>query len=143
MRAAAERPKANTERLPEYSNAALPGVQARLLAAQPIYPEFEKVKLAWSLAKMRERLGTDNPLVQQILGKESPEHMAARLIDGGKLNDPTVRKALCGTAARKRSTEERRSVHQAGAGDRSPSARAIRKQLEDEVGFWWCRKIRS
>jgi len=94
VRAAAEREKPNTERLPEYAEANLPQAKARLLSPAPIYNDFEKVKLTFSLTKMREYLSPGNPQVMQVLGKESPQQVATRLIDGTKLGDIAVRQAL-------------------------------------------------
>lgn len=94
LRGAEERQKPDGERLREFAEAGLPAVQARLLADVPVYPNYEKVKLGWSLTKLRERLGTDHPFVQQILGKKSPQKLAAEIVEGSKLADPKVRKAL-------------------------------------------------
>ena len=94
VRAAAEREKADGERLPEFADARLPQVQAGLLSPAPIYNDFEKMKLTFSLTKMREYLTPSNPQVMQVLGKDSPEDVAAHLIDGTKLGDVAVRKAL-------------------------------------------------
>lgn len=94
LRAAAERQKADGERLREFAEAGLPAVQARLLADVPVYPNYEKVKLGWSLTKLRERLGADHPFVKQLLGKKSPNKLAAEIVEGSKLADPNVRKLL-------------------------------------------------
>lgn len=94
VRGTAEREKPDAERLREFSQVALPGVQAGLLADTPLYPEFEQLKLSWSLSKLREKLGVDNPIVKRILGKESPESLAKNIIAHSKLGDTNVRKQL-------------------------------------------------
>ncbi len=94
VRAAIEREKPNTERLAEYADARLPLVEKRLLDAAPTYPWLEELSLRFWLSKTRELLTTDNPDVQALLGKESPEDMAARLVKGAQLADPAVRKQL-------------------------------------------------
>jgi hypothetical protein len=94
VRGAAERGKPNAERLREFTESRLPSVTQRLFSTAPVYPEYEKVKLAWSLTKLREHLGSTDPFVKQVLGKESPEALAKRLIDGTKLGDAAARKAL-------------------------------------------------
>jgi hypothetical protein len=94
VRGAQEHPKASSERLPEYGDARLPQVENALLAERPTYPELDEVQLGWWLAKTREILTVDDPRVGQLLGKESPEQLAARLARGTKLGDPAVRKAL-------------------------------------------------
>ncbi|MEQ1440180.1 S46 family peptidase [Fontimonas sp. SYSU GA230001] len=94
VRAAEERTRPNAERLPEYQDAALPRLQQTLFSEAPIYPEFEKTKLAWSLSKLRERLGPDDPLVKLVLGADAPESLAAKLVDGTKLSDVAERRRL-------------------------------------------------
>ena len=94
VRAAAERGKPNAERLPGYSDSALPLVQKRLLDEKPIYPWLDQLMMEWSLSKSREYLGADDPQTRLLLGKESPEGLAERLVTGTRLADPAVRKAL-------------------------------------------------
>ncbi|WP_331345277.1 S46 family peptidase [Cellvibrio sp. UBA7661] len=94
VRGAEERNKPDHERLREFSNASLPAVQAGLLAESPLYSDFETMKLAWSLSKLREKLGVDNPVVKHILGKESPEALAKRIVSHSKLSDAALRKQL-------------------------------------------------
>ncbi|WP_394270684.1 S46 family peptidase [Qipengyuania sp.] len=92
--AAQERAKPNTERLPGYTDSALPLVQKRLLDERPVYPWLDELTLAWSLSKAREYLGVDDPDSKLLLGQESPEQLAERLVGGSRLADPAVRKAL-------------------------------------------------
>ena len=94
VRAAAERGKPNAERLPGYTDSALPLVQKRVLDERPIYPWLDQLVMEWSLSKAREYLGADDPQTKLLLGKESPEGLAARLVGGTRLADPAVRKAL-------------------------------------------------
>jgi hypothetical protein len=94
VRAATERAKPNAERLPGYSDSALPLVEKKLLDERPIYPWLDQLTMEWSLSKSREYLGADDPQTKLLLGKESPEGLAARLVAGTKLADPAVRKAL-------------------------------------------------
>lgn len=94
VRAAQERAKPNAERLAEFTEARLPLVEKRLLDARPVDLPLEELYLAFWLSKTREYLTTDDPASQLILGKESPEAMAARLAAGSRLADPAVREAL-------------------------------------------------
>ncbi len=94
VRGAAERAKPDGQRLREFAEARLPAVRAGLLAKAPLYPHYEKVKLGWSLAKLREKLGVDHPFVRSVLGKQSPEALAAAIVDGSKLGDTKLREAL-------------------------------------------------
>lgn len=94
VRAAEERTKPNADRLPGYSNSALPLLEKQVLDAKPIHPWLDELNLEWSLSKAREYLGADDPDTKLLLAKESPEALAARLVAGTKLADPAYRKAL-------------------------------------------------
>ncbi len=94
VRAAAERTKPNAERLPGYSDSALPLLEKRLLDQRPIYPWLDELMMEWSLSKAREYLGADHPQTRLLLGRESPEQLADRLVRGTRLASPAARKAL-------------------------------------------------
>ena len=94
VRAAQERDKPSAERLPEYADSRLAAVQSGLFAERPVYPSLEQVRLEWWLSKTREWLTVDDPRVRGLLGQESPEGLSARLVEGTKLADPAVRRAL-------------------------------------------------
>jgi len=94
VRAGEERTKPNGDRLPGYTESALPLLEKQVLDAHPVYPWLEKLILEWSLSKGREYLGADDPDTKLLLGKESPEALAARLVAGTKLADQAYRKAL-------------------------------------------------
>lgn len=92
--AAQERAKPNAQRLPGYTDSALPLTEKRVLDERPIYPWLDEMMMNWSLSKAREYLGVDDPDSKLLLGKESPEALAERLVTGTKLADPAVRKQL-------------------------------------------------
>lgn len=94
VRGAQERAKPSDQRLPEFADSRLTGVQSGLFAERPTYPELEQIRLEWWLSKTREWLTVDSPYARTLLGKESPEALSARLITGTKLADPAVRRAL-------------------------------------------------
>jgi hypothetical protein len=94
VRAAEERTKPNGERLPGYSDSALPLLEKQVLDAKPITPWLDRLELEWSLSKAREFLGPDDPDTKLMLGKESPEGLARRLVAGTRLADPAYRRAL-------------------------------------------------
>ncbi|MEG3154391.1 S46 family peptidase [Sphingomonas sp. RB1R13] len=94
VRSAAERTKPDGERLPGYSDSALPLLEKQLLDPTPVTPWVDQLKLEFYLSKAREYLGPDDADVKLLLGRESPEAMAARLIAGTKLRDPVYRRAL-------------------------------------------------
>ena len=131
VRGAAERAKPNTERLREYRDSALPRVARRLTAPLPIYPQLEKLTLSFSTERMREWLGPDAPLVRRLLAAESPDALAARVVDGSKLADPAVRKALWDGGQAAVAASHDPMIELARAVD--PEARAVRKLYEDQV----------
>jgi hypothetical protein len=87
--------------------------------------------MEWSLSKAREYLGADDPQTRLLLGKESPEGLAARLVSGTKLADPAVRKALWdgGQAAIAASTDP--MIVYARSLDAND--RALQKRYDNEV----------
>jgi V8-like Glu-specific endopeptidase len=131
VRAAAERPKPNAERLREYTDGFLPRMEQQLAAPVPIYSELERLTLSFSLERMREWLGPDAPIVQRLLTAETPDEIAARLIDGSGLADPAVRMALWngGQAAIDASTDPLIAL----ARSLDAEARELRKWHEDNV----------
>jgi hypothetical protein len=131
VRAAAELPLSNEKRLREFTDAQLPQLKQQLFSTAPIHDEFEVALLTFSLTKLREVLGPDAPVVQQVLGKDSPAAVAARLVAGSTLKDVAARKVLFegGQAAIAASRDP--LVQLALAVD--PEARAVRRRYEDEV----------
>ena len=94
VRAADERAKPDGDRLAGYSDSALPLLQKQTLDARPIFPWLEQLRIEWSLLKAREYLGADHAQTRLLLGKESPDGLAERLVAGTRLGDAAVRKAL-------------------------------------------------
>lgn len=92
--AAQERGKPNAARLPGYTDSALPLTEKQVLDERPVYPWLDELQLSWSLSKAREYLGADDADTKLLLGRESPEALAERLVAGSKLADPAVRKQL-------------------------------------------------
>jgi len=131
VRAAAERPKANTARLREYTDAELPRIEQRLAAPLPVYPQLEILTLSFGLERMREWLGPDAPIVRQLLVKDSPDTLAARLVEGSHLADPKLRRELWDGGAAAVNASHDPMIELARAVD--TDARAVRKRYEDEV----------
>ncbi|MFA4939297.1 S46 family peptidase [Brevundimonas sp.] len=94
VRGTQERAKPSDQRLAEFADSRLPGVESGLFAERPTYPELEQIRLEWWLSKTREWLTVDSPHVRTLLAKESPEGLSARVVAGTKLADPAVRRAL-------------------------------------------------
>jgi V8-like Glu-specific endopeptidase len=131
VRAADERAKPNAERLREYTDARLPALRQGLEAATPIYPEFEQVRLSFSLERMREWLGPDHAVVKAVLGASSPDERAKALITGSKLADPKARLALFDGGQKAVSSSADPLIQLARAID--ADARSLRKTVETQV----------
>ena len=131
VRGADERMKPNEQRLREYADSNLPKIAASLLASTPVYSDFEQVTLSFSLDKLREHLGPDEPIVRQLLSRESPESLAEQLVTQTKLADPKLRKALWdgGAQAIAQSNDPMIVL----ARDIDGQARGVRRIYEDEV----------
>jgi hypothetical protein len=131
VRGAEERTKRNTDRLREFTDASLPAIERELYSNVPVYPELEVLTLSYSLERMREWLGPDDPVVRRLLSRESPDALAARLIAETKLDDVEVRKQLWlgGKAAVAASLDPMIELARSIDAD----ARAVRRQFDDEV----------
>jgi len=92
--AAEERTKTNSKRLEDYTDQALVNVKQELAAPIPVFKDMEELNLAYYFTNVRRMLGTDDPFVRKMLGKESPAQLAHRLVAGTQLDDPKVRAQL-------------------------------------------------
>ncbi len=144
VRAAQEKAKPNSERLPEYTDSRLALLEKRVLDDEPVYPELEALVLEFWLTKLREHLTADAPGTRTFLGKDSPEGLAARL-SKSKLADAKYRKQLWdgGLAAVQASDDpmirfrarHRRRLARGPQGVRDPRHRPVRPRLgEDRQG---------
>ena len=131
VRASTELVKPEADRLREFSDARLPEVENTLFSTAPVYPQFEKIKLGWSLTKMREELGASNPIVHQILGNDTPQQVADRLVDQTRLGDLATRKQLWKDGGRALTGSNDSFIQLAQQID--AAARALRSQYETRV----------
>jgi hypothetical protein len=131
VRAAAEKPKPNQDRLREFRDSALPSLEQQLFSTAPVYKNLDTALLADSLADMRDALGQDNPDVQKSLKGKTPADAAKEMIANTKLDDVAVRRKLYegGQAAIETSTDPLIVVMRAI----DPNARAVRKQFDDKI----------
>ncbi len=131
VRHAAEARKPQAERLAEYTDANFPILRQTVTSPAPIYPQLERLTLAFSLAKLRETLGPDDPFVKKVLAGKSPEARAAELVDGTALTDVGLCTRLLDAdpatiaASRDSMLTLARSI--------DPDLRAIRQEHEDDV----------
>ncbi|WP_227470334.1 S46 family peptidase [Massilia sp. YMA4] len=94
VRGADERVKPNTERLAQYSTGRIADIEREIHSTGPVYAELEQVRMIASLTRMRDMLGTDDPLVRRVLGSKSPEQLVADMVARTKMGDASVRAAL-------------------------------------------------
>lgn len=131
VRHADEMQKPNDARLPDYQDAALPTLKQRLMSKAPIYPNYEKAKLTWSLTQLREAVVPDDALVKLVFGTRSPEQRASELVDGSKLAGLAVRQQLWDGGATAIAASDDPFIMLARAVDVPP--RAVRKTIEADV----------
>jgi hypothetical protein len=131
VRLADENERPDAERLPEFRNTRRAGLEATLYSSAPIYDDFEKLKLANSLAFMQSEYGASSPLVKKVLKGKTPEARAAELIEGTKLKDAEYRKQLA--AAGRKGIDDSNDPMIDLARDIDKEARAVRQRYEEEV----------
>jgi hypothetical protein len=131
VRGASQRAKPNAERFVEFNDAALPRQEQLLFSKSPIYADYERLKLGWSLAKFREWLGADDPRVKAVLGRESPEQVASRVIKGTRLDDIEYRRQLWQGGQKAIDASEDPMIQLARKVE--PYALAVRKRYDEEV----------
>src|SRR5438270_8908859 len=93
-RAIEERAKPNGERIPQFRDSARESLELDLFSTEPIYDDYEILRLTDSLTDFASQFGADNPLVQKVLAGKSPHARAVELVTGTKLKDVAVRKDL-------------------------------------------------
>jgi len=131
VRLAAENQKPNSERLPEFTDARRASLELALFSPSPVYDDYEKLKLASSLALLQKEYGPTDPITQRVLQGKTPEVRAAELIDGTKLKDVEYRKQFA--AGGVKAIEESNDPMIQLARSVDDEARAVRKRYEEEV----------
>lgn len=131
VRLAEEKGKPNSERLREYRDSGLESLKLSLFSEAPVYPEYEKAKLAHSLAFWRDKVGANDPIVERVLQGRTPVEAAKALIDGTRLGEAAERKKLAEGGSEAITQSNDLLIKLAIAVD--ADARAVRKRFEDEV----------
>src|SRR5216110_2016735 len=98
-RAIDERAKPNGERIPAFRGSARESLELELFSTEPIYDDYEILRLTDSLTDFASQFGANDPMVQKVLRGKSPHARAAELVTGTKLKDVDVRKDLYGKDA--------------------------------------------
>jgi hypothetical protein len=123
--------KPDGERLARFQDAKLASLKFSLFSPAPVYKDLEEYSLEDGLEESLEELGPNDPWMQTVLGKRSPQEVAKELINSTTLGDPKVRKELIegGEAAINASTDPLivlvRKI--------DPMARALQKWKEANV----------
>ncbi|HUH62704.1 MAG TPA: S46 family peptidase [Terracidiphilus sp.] len=90
----AEVKKPDGDRLPNFHEAGLQSLRFEMLSPAPIPPATEKLFMSSALRLTEEKLGKNDAYVQAILQGGDIDTVVNSLVDGTKLGDPAVRKAL-------------------------------------------------
>lgn len=107
VQASDEYQKPDQERLPGFSEARRKTLELGLFSDDPVYKDFETLRLADSLVFLCDKLGSDDPTVKAVLNGKPPGKRAAELVNGSGLESISQRKALYegGKAAVQTSTD--------------------------------------
>lgn len=89
-----EKEKPDAERLDGYHEAQIEELLFYLYSPAPIYADLEKAVLLGSLKMSIEALGSEHPFIKTILNGETPEKVAANLVQNTRLYSVEFRKAL-------------------------------------------------
>ncbi len=130
LRAAEERAKPASDRLPEYADARLAALERSLTAQTPLHPVLEQLEIEFWLDKTREYLGADHPAVRSLFGDQSAHDIAVEIVSSSSLSDIGVRSRLFANPAEAKASNDPaialvRRIDEA--------ARAARKAYESEV----------
>ena len=93
-RALDERAKPNGERIAAFRDSAKDSLELELFSGEPVYDDYEILRLTDSLTDFAEKFGGNDPLVIQVLAGKSPRARALELVSGTKLKDVEFRKNL-------------------------------------------------
>ena len=94
LRAVDERTKPNGERIPQFRDSARESLELELFSTEPVYDDYEILRLSDSLTDFASQFGAGDPLVKKLLAGKSPHDRAGELVSGTKLKDVAVRKDL-------------------------------------------------
>jgi V8-like Glu-specific endopeptidase len=94
VRYTAEVQKPNDKRYDEYRDNRLESFKFALFSTAPIYKEMEEALLAAWLEESLKTLTPNDPFIKAALGGQSPADVAHKVIQGTRLDDVAVRKAL-------------------------------------------------
>lgn len=124
VRAAAERAKPDSDRLSQFTDAGLAGVERRLLAEATVNPVLERLVIAFWLDKTREYLGPEHPAVKALFGSRTSGQIAAEIVQSSQMSDASFRKRLWDKPAEVAGSNDPAIVLARGVDDAARAARA-------------------
>src|SRR5256714_1812073 len=93
-RAVDERAKPNGERIAAFRDGAKESLELSLFSSEPVYDDYEILRLTDSLTDFAEKFGGNDPLVKQVLAGKSPRERTIELVNRTKLKNVEFRKNL-------------------------------------------------
>jgi len=93
-RAIDEHAKPNGERIAAFRDSAKESLELELFSSEPVYDDYEILRLTDSLTDFAEKFGGNDSLVKQVLAGKSPHARALELVSETKLKDVEFRKDL-------------------------------------------------
>ena len=133
LRAADETPKPNGDRLREYRDSDRPSLELALFSDEPIYPDYEIVKLTEYLTLAAQQLGPDAPDARALLAGKTPAERAAELVNNTKLADISYRRQLYAMTPQQLAAAAATDPMLALMRAIDPAARAARKINEEQA----------
>lgn len=89
-----ERAKPNGERIAAFRDSAKESLELQLFSTEPVYNDYEILRLTDSLTDFAEKFGANDPLVKQVLAGRSPKARAEELVNGTMMKQVEFRKNL-------------------------------------------------
>ena len=87
------------DRLREFATTNLPALEQELYSEAPLPDSLQILKLTIALRNMRTLLGTGNPVVKEVLAKQTPEELAKAIVTKSKIKLVDFRKQMATGAA--------------------------------------------
>lgn len=124
--------KPDAERLPQFHDANLQGLNFQLASPAPVSIPLEKLYMTTALNLAVEKLGKSDAYVSAVLNGDDVPTAVNKLVDGTKMGDPAFRKSLIdgGEAAIASSTDPMIVA----ARRLDPIVRAYNKKMRDTIG---------
>ena len=130
VRFSEETQKPNEQRLREYADARLPGLEQEMYSPAPLTASLEIAVLANYLGFLRQQLGAEDETVKALFNGQTPEQAAAGYVNTSKLQDVAERKRLAqNPEALKTSEDGMITLVKIIDGP----ARRLRKEYEDRI----------